>query len=90
MGATQDDISNDTYCPIHMDFHNAPVTYMYYAEEICAGNIRAYRDAYDRAGVGDRLHIHVQPKMMHGYSCLPVFPESKRSFYEAIGLLNEV
>ena len=86
MGTTQDDISNDTYCPIHMDFHNAPVTYMYYAEEICAGNIRAYRDAYDRAGVGDRLHIHVQPKMMHG----PVFPESKRSFYEAIGLLNEV
>ena len=80
----------DTYCPIHMDFHNAPDTYMYYAEELCAGNIRAYKESYDRAGVGDRLHIHIQPEMMHGYSCVPVFPESKRCFNEAIRLLNEV
>lgn len=80
----------DTYCPIYMDFHNAPETYMYYAEEICAGNARAYREAYERAGVGDRLHIHIQPEMMHGFSCVPVFPESKRCFYEAIRLLNEV
>lgn len=80
----------DTYCPIYMDFHNAPETYMYYAEEICAGNARAYREAYERAGAGDRLHIHIQPEMMHGFSCVPVFPESKRCFYEAIRLLNEV
>lgn len=80
----------DTYCPIHMDFHNAPKTYMYFAEEACAGNARAYRIAYERAGVGERLHIHIQPEMMHGYSSMPVFPESKRSFYEAIKLLNEV
>lgn len=80
----------DTYCPVYMDFRNAPDTYMYYAEEICAGNIRAYRKAYEEAGVGDRLHIHLQPGMMHGYSSVPVFPESKRCFYETIRLLNEV
>lgn len=57
----------DTYCPIYMDFHNAPETYMYYAEEICAGNVRAYREAYERAGAGDKLHIHIQPEMMHGF-----------------------
>lgn len=74
----------------NMDFHNAPETYMYYAEELCAGNVRAYKIAYDRAGIGDRLHIHIQPKMMHGYSSVPVFPESKRCFEEAIKLLNEV
>ena len=78
------------YCPIYMDFHNAPETYMYYAEELCAGNVRAYKIAYDRAGIGDRLHIHIQPKMMHGYSSVPVFPESKRCFEEAIKLLNEI
>ena len=53
-------------------------TYMYFAEELCAGNARAYKAAYDRAGVGDRLHIHIQPEMMHGYSCMPVFLESKK------------
>ena len=82
--------SKDTYCPVYMNFHNAPVTYMYFAEELCAGNIRAYRTAYVKAGVGDRLHIHIQPQMMHGYSCLPVFPESKQSFNKSIRLLNEV
>lgn len=84
------DAPKDTYCPIYMDFHNAPNTYMYFAEELCAGNARAYQKAYDKAGAGERLHIHIQPGMMHGYSCMPVFPESKKSFYEAIRLLNEV
>lgn len=80
----------DAYCPIYMDFHNAPDTYLYYAEEICAGNARAYRAAYEKTGVGERLYIHIQPKMMHGYSCVPVFPESRRRLNEAIRLLNEV
>lgn len=80
----------DTYCPVYMDFHNAPDTYMYFAEELCAGNVRAYRAAYDEAGAGDRLHIHIQPEMMHGYSCVPVFPESRKCFDEAIRLLKEV
>ena len=80
----------DTYCPVYMDFHNAPATYMYFAEELCAGNARAYKAAYTKAGAEDCLHIHIQPEMMHGYSCIPVFPESKRSFKEAIQLLNEV
>lgn len=30
------------------------------------------------------------PKMMHGYSCVPLFPESKRCFNEAVRMLNEV
>lgn len=80
----------DMYCPRYMDFHNAPETYMYFAEELCAGNARAYRAAYDNAGAGDRLHIHIQPEMMHGYSCVPVFPESKKVFYKTIRLLKEV
>lgn len=80
----------DTYCPVYMDFRNAPDTYMYFAEELCAGNARAYKEAYDRAGAGNRLHIHIQPEMMHGYSCMPVFPESKKVFNESIRLLNEV
>ena len=84
------DTPKDNYCPIYMDFRNDPETYMYYAEELCAGNVRAYREAYDKAGAGDKLHIHIQPKMMHGYSCVPVFPESKRCFNEAVRMLNEV
>ncbi len=80
----------DTYCPVYMDFHDAPETYLYFAEEICVGNARAYKAAYARAGEGNRLHIHIQPEMMHGYSCVPVFPESKKSFNEAIQLLNKV
>lgn len=78
----------DAYCPACMDFHNAPETYMYFAEELCAGNAKAYQAAYDRAGAGDRLHIHIQPEMMHGYSCIPVFPESRECFDEAIRLLR--
>jgi len=78
----------DAYCPVHMDFRNAPETYMYYAEELCAGNAGAYRTAYERAGAADRLHIHIQPEMMHGYSCMPVFPESRECFDEAIRLLR--
>jgi len=80
----------DAYCPAYMDFRNAPITYLYFAEELCAGNARAYRAAYAKAGVSDRLHIHIQPEMMHGYSCVPVFPESRESFNEAIRLLNGV
>ena len=80
----------DAYCPRAMDFHNAPETYLYFAEELCAGNARAYRAAYERAGVSDRLHIHIQPQMMHGYSSVPVFPESRKCFEEAIRLLNSV
>lgn len=43
--------------PIHEDFHNAPPTYMYYGEEVLAGNAPAYRRAFQRDGVGERIHI---------------------------------
>ena len=90
LAAHGQDIPKDTYCPLRMDFRNAPETYFYFAEELCAGNIRAYRAAYERAGAGARLHIHIQPEMMHGYSCVPVFPESRQCYFEAIRLLNAV
>ena len=90
LAAHGQETAKDTYCPVYMDFHNAPDTYLYFAEELCAGNAGAYRAAYEAAGVGDRLHIHIQPEMMHGYSCVPVFPESKESYFEAVRLLNEV
>lgn len=90
LAAHGQDTPKDTYCPARMDFRNAPETYFYFAEELCAGNVRAYRAAYERAGAGARLHVHIQPEMMHGYSCVPVFPESRRCYFEAIRLLNAV
>lgn len=82
------DTPKHAYCPLYEDFHNAPETYMYFGEECCAGNARAYREAFERAGCENKLHIHIEPGMMHGYSSIPVFPESKRSYYEIIRLLN--
>ena len=76
--------------PIHEDFHNAPPTYMYYGEEILAGNAPAYRRAFQRDGVGDRLHIEIVKNMMHGYSCIPVFPESKKSYFEGLALIERL
>ena len=57
-------------------------------EQYASGNPFFTVNAF--GGAGDKLHIHIQPKMMHGYSCVPVFPESKRCFNEAVRMLNEV
>lgn len=72
------------------DFHRAPETYLYYGEEMLAGNAPAYRRAYERDGAGDRIHIEIARNMMHGYSCMPVFPESKRSYRETISLIKKL
>lgn len=74
--------------PVEGDFHGAPPTYLYYGEEMLAGNAPLYRRAFERDGAGDRLHVTVTPNMMHCYSCLPVFPESRESYDEAVGLVK--
>lgn len=85
-----EDIPGHALHPIEEDFHNAPPTYVYYAEETCAGNSAAYVRAYERDGAGNQMHMHIEPGMMHGYACMPVFPESKRSYREQLKLLHEM
>ena len=69
---------------------NAPVTYVYYARETLAGNHRAYELRYKKCGCEDKMHMHIEDGMMHGYSCLPVFKESKLVFEEQINLINHI
>ena len=76
--------------PARGDFTGAPPTYLYYGEEMLAGNAPLYRRAYARSGVGNRLHITIEKNMIHGYSCLPVFPESKRAYRETVRLIQEL
>lgn len=74
--------------PMQGDFRGAPPTYLYYGEEMLAGNVPLYRRAFERDGAGDRLHVTVTRNMMHCYSCLPVFPESRRSYGETVRLVK--
>ena len=74
--------------PMQMDFHNAPETYTYYTEEVCAAVANTIGKAYEKAGVGGRYHLHIEPGMMHCYACAPVFKESRRDFNAQIGLLK--
>lgn len=76
--------------PMQGDFHNAPKTFIYYAEETCAGVSAAYVRVYERDGSANQIHMHIEPNMMHCYACCPVFAESRRDFYEQINLLNEL
>ena len=74
--------------PAMGDYRNAPPCYLYYGEEMLAGNAVLYQRAFQRSGISDKLHIHIEPNMMHGYSCMPVFPESKRAYWETISLID--
>ena len=85
-----EEVPNHSVTPIHENFKNAPPTYMYYGEEVLAGNAAAYRRAFERDGAGDRLHIDINENMMHVYSCMPVFPESKKSYFESVDLINNM
>ena len=85
-----EEVPKHAISPVYEDFHNAPPTYMYYAEEILAANAEAYKRAFKRDGVGDRLHISIEKNMMHSYSSMPIFPESKKAYYEGINLINEI
>lgn len=76
--------------PAMGDFRNAPHCYLYYGEEMLAGNAALYHRAFQRSGTADKLHIHIELNMMHCYSCMPVFPESKRAYRETIALIDSL
>lgn len=74
--------------PAQGDFRNAPPTYLYYGEEVLAGNATLYRRAFEAAGEADKLHVTEAPNMMHCYACMPVFPESKKGYFETVDLVK--
>ncbi len=76
--------------PADMDFHGAPETWVFYADEACSAVADAVRSSFERDGAGDRLHMHVEPGMMHCYASAPVFRESRRDFGRQIELLKEI
>lgn len=76
--------------PGKMDFRRAPETWVFYAEEACACVSGAIRSVYARDGAADRLHMHIEPGMMHCYACAPVFPESRRDFNRQIELIRKL
>ena len=56
------------------------------------GDKRAKRNC--RGGVclslGEKMHMHMEPVMMHCYASAPVFRESKRDFGKQIALLRQI
>ena len=76
--------------PADMDFHNAPETYVFYTDEACSAVADAIRHSYARDGVGDKIHMHVEPGMMHCYASAPVFKESRRDFNRQIAWLKQI
>ena len=76
--------------PALEDFTNAPLTYFYYGEETLAGNAACYKRAFRRSGSADKIHIHIQPGMMHCYACMPIFPECKKAYRQQIKLIRMV
>lgn len=76
--------------PADMDFHNAPETYVFYAVEACSVAADAIRQSYGRAGAGGKLHMHIEPDMMHCYASAPAFRESRRDFNKQIALLGQM
>lgn len=75
--------------PADMDFHDAPETYVFYAEEACAAVADAIENSYTRDGSGGKMHMHREPGMMHCYASAPVFKECRRDFNKQIALLRQ-
>ena len=75
--------------PSKMDFHFAPETYVYYGEETCLCIAGSYKEAYEKAGEGEKMHMKKEKGLMHCYACMPVFKESRRDYAEQIRLLQE-
>ena len=75
--------------PADMDFRGAPETWVFYADEACSAVAEAIRQSYARDGVPDRLHMHIEPGMMHCYASASVFRESRRDFDKQIKRLRE-
>ena len=76
--------------PADMDFHNAPETYVFYTEEPCSVIANPLKNSYARDSVGERLHLHIEPGMMHCYASAPVFKESRRDFGKQIEMLEQL
>ena len=76
--------------PVDMDFRSAPETYVFYAEVACSAVADAIRKRYRKDGAGERLHMHIEPGLMHCYASAPVFKESRRDFKKQIVLLKEL
>jgi hypothetical protein len=45
---------------------------------------------YSKDGVGARMHMHIEPGLMHCYASAPVFKESRRDFGKQIALLKRL
>ena len=87
---TAPDTPDHALYPADMDFRDAPETCVFYAEEACAAAADAIRRSYERAGAGGKLHMHIEPGMMHCYASAPVFRESRRDFGKLIALLRQL
>jgi hypothetical protein len=87
---TSPDTPDYVLYPEDMDFRGAPETYVFYAEEACMAAAEAIRSSYIRDGAGERMHMHIEPGMMHCYACAPVFKESRRDFNKQIALLKQI
>ena len=73
-----------------MDFHDAPETYVFYAEEASAAVADAIENSYRRDGSGGKMHMHREPGMMHCYASAPVFKESRRDFDKQIEMPEQL
>jgi len=51
--------------PADMDFHHAPETCVFYTDEACSAVADAIRNSYVRDGAGEKMHMHIEPGMMH-------------------------
>ena len=89
-GKTAPETPDHALYPSDMDFGGAPETYVFYAEEACAAVADAIKAGYTRAGAGGKMHMHIEPGMMHCYASAPVFRESRRDFNRQITLLRHV
>lgn len=76
--------------PANMDFRSAPETYVFYTVEACSAVADEIKRSFVRDGVGERLHMHIEPGMMHCYASAPGFRESRRDFDCQIAWLKEI
>jgi len=76
--------------PADMDLHHAPETCVFYTDEACSAVADAIRNSYVRDGAGEKMHMHIEPGMMHCYASAPVFKESRRDFGQQIALLRQI
>lgn len=74
--------------PAAVNFLSAPETYVIYTVEACSAVANAIRDRYGKDGAGERLHVHIEPGLMHCYASTPAFKESRQDFGKQIEMLK--